>query len=69
MKTPTYDDLASHYTRLHHFQHLACIVGWDQAANMPPKGNEARAGALAELAALMHRMRTDTTLAERLARA
>jgi len=69
MKTPTYDDLTSHYTRLHHFQHLASIAWWDQAANMPPKGNEARAAALAELAALMHRMRTDTTLSERLLRA
>ena len=67
--TPTYDDLTSHYTRLHHFQHLASIAWWDQAANMPPKGNEARAAALAELAALMHRMRTDTTLQERLSRA
>jgi carboxypeptidase Taq len=69
MKTPTYDALATHYTQLHHFQHLASIVGWDQAANMPPKGNEARAAAMSELAALMHRMRTDTTLAERLQRA
>jgi carboxypeptidase Taq len=69
MKTPSYDELATHYGRLHHFQHLASIVGWDQAANMPPKGNEARAAALAELAALMHRMRTDTTLSERLLRA
>jgi carboxypeptidase Taq len=69
MTTPTYDDLAAHYTRLHHFQHLASIAGWDQAANMPPKGNEARAAALGELAALMHRMRTDTTLAGRIDRA
>jgi carboxypeptidase Taq len=69
MTTPSYDELAEHYTRLHRFQHLASIVGWDQAANMPPKGNEARAAALAELAALMHRMRTDTRLADRLARA
>ncbi|HEY6088146.1 MAG TPA: carboxypeptidase M32 [Burkholderiaceae bacterium] len=69
MKTPSYDELETHYTRLHRFQHLASIVGWDQAANMPPKGNEARAAALAELAALMHCMRTDTMLSERLARA
>jgi len=67
--SPTYDDLAIHYTRLHHFQHLASIAWWDQAANMPPKGNEARAAALAELAALMHRLRTDAGLADRLARA
>ncbi len=59
MKTPTYDDLADHYARLHRLQHLASIAGWDQAANMPPKGNEARAAALAELAALMHRLRTE----------
>jgi carboxypeptidase Taq len=69
MKTPTYDELANHCTRLHRLQHLASIAGWDQAANMPPKGNEARAAALAELAALMHRLRTDPSLADRLARA
>jgi len=64
-----YDDLVSHYTRLHHFSHVAAIAWWDQAANMPPKGNEARAAALAEMAALTHRMRTDPTLPERIARA
>ena len=32
---------------------------------MPPKGNEARAAALAEMAALLHRMRTDPRLARR----
>ncbi len=69
MKTPSYDDLASHHQRLHHYQHLASIAWWDQAANMPPKGNEARAAALAELAALMHGLRTDRTLSERIARA
>jgi carboxypeptidase Taq len=42
---------------------------WDQAANMPPKGNEARAAALAEMAALMHRLRTDPALADHIARA
>jgi carboxypeptidase Taq len=67
--TPAYDDLAAHFTRLHHFSHLGSIVHWDQAANMPPKGNDARASALAELAALMHRMRTETSLGERIVRA
>jgi carboxypeptidase Taq len=69
MATPAYDELTSHWRRLHHFSHLQSIAGWDQAANMPPKGNEARAAALAEMAALMHRMRTETTLPDRLARA
>jgi carboxypeptidase Taq len=63
MTTPAYDGLSRHYQRLHHYQHLAAIAGWDQAANMPPKGNDARSAALAELAALMHRMRTDGHLA------
>ena len=47
--TPAYDELAAHFTRLHHFAHLGSIVGWDQAANMPPKGNDARGKALAEI--------------------
>lgn len=63
MHTPAYDGLSRHYERLHHYQHLAAIAGWDQAANMPPKGNDARSAALAELAALMHRLRTDAGVA------
>ena len=67
--TPAYDALASTWTRMHHFSHLQSMAGWDQAANMPPKGNEARAAALAEVAALLHRMRTDAQLPGQLARA
>lgn len=67
--TPTYDELAATWTRLHHFGHLQSIAGWDQAANMPPKGNEARAAAMAEMAALLHRLRTDPKLPDQLARA
>jgi carboxypeptidase Taq len=67
--TPTYDSLAGTWTRLHHFGHLQSIAGWDQAANMPPKGNEARAAAMAEMAALLHRMRTEPALKDHLARA
>jgi carboxypeptidase Taq len=69
MNTPTYDDLSAHFTRLHHYAHLGSIVSWDRAANMPPKGNEARSSAMAELAALMHRLRTEPTLGDRIARA
>jgi len=61
--TPAYDQLTRTYTRMHHLGHLASLAGWDQAANMPPKGNEARAAALAEMAALLHRMATDPALA------
>ena len=69
MSTPVYDELAAHCTRLHHFEHLESIAYWDQAANMPSKGNDARAAALGEMAALMHRMRTDATLPDRISRA
>ncbi len=67
--TPSYDELAGTWTRIHHFSHLQSIAGWDQAANMPPKGNEARAAALAEMAALIHRLRTDPRLGHQLATA
>lgn len=67
--TPAYDELAATWLRLHRFQHLQSICWWDQASNMPPKGNEARAAALAEMAALVHRLRTEPALKDRLARA
>jgi carboxypeptidase Taq len=69
MSTPTYDELAGTWGRLHRLGHLQSIAGWDQAANMPPKGNEARAAAMAEMAALMHRLRTDPQLRDQLQRA
>jgi carboxypeptidase Taq len=67
--TPAYDELSTTWTRLHRLGHLQSIAGWDQAANMPPKGNEARAAAMAEMAALLHRMRTDAKLPDHLKRA
>ncbi|MFT3817122.1 MAG: carboxypeptidase M32 [Rubrivivax sp.] len=67
--TPAYDELASTHLRLHHLAHLQAIAGWDQAANMPPKGNDARAAALAEIAALLHRIGTDASLGVRIAAA
>lgn len=57
--TPAYDALTRAFTQLHHLGHLQSMAHWDAAANMPPLGNEARAAALAEMAALLHRMRTD----------
>ena len=67
--TPAYEELTGLWTRLHHLGHLQSIAGWDHAANMPPKGNEARAAAMAEMAALLHRMRTAPQLKDQLARA
>ncbi len=60
--TPQYNALAAHFSRLHRYEHVVSITSWDRAANMPPAGNDARAAALAEMASLMHSMRTDATL-------
>ena len=67
--TPTYDLLAANNLRLHHFGHLGAIGHWDRETQMPPKGIEARGAALAELAALMHRMRTEPRLRDDIDRA
>src|SRR3982751_3241426 len=61
--TPNYSQLCRVYSRLYRYNHLGAIVGWDRNAMMPPKGNEARAAAEAELNALIHRTRTDPQLA------
>lgn len=63
---PAFDALTATFARLHRYQHLAALAGWDQAAMMPPRGNEARAAALAELDVLMHRTLTDPAVAQRL---
>ncbi len=67
--TPAYNQLAGSFTRLHHLEHLQCIADWDRAAMMPAAAAEARAGALAELATLLHQQRTDPALAQALQRA
>ena len=67
--TPSYDTLTQTFTRMYRLQHLQSIASWDQAANMPPHGNEARAAAMAEMAALLHRMHTDPQLAQQLGKA
>ena len=67
--TPAYDQLVKLFQRLHHLEHLQAIAYWDQAAMMPRGSSEARAGALAEVATQMHRLRTDPGLPDLLARA
>lgn len=68
-QSPAYASLLARFTRLHRFAHLAAIAGWDQATMMPPKGNEARAAAQAELEVLMHATLTDPALAQELQQA
>ncbi|HEX4509987.1 MAG TPA: carboxypeptidase M32 [Burkholderiaceae bacterium] len=67
--TPAYAALARTYERLYRFGHLQSMAQWDQAANMPPKGNAARGMAMAEMATLMHGLRTDEKLRGEIARA
>ncbi|MEO8523580.1 MAG: carboxypeptidase M32 [Caldimonas sp.] len=69
MTSSAYQELTRHWTRLHRFSHLHSIAGWDRAAMMPTKGSEARAGALAEMDALLHGLRTEPRLATLLAQA
>lgn len=60
--TTAYSQLAATFTRLYRYSHLASLAGWDQAAMMPSKGNDARGAALAELQVLMHKTLTDSAL-------
>lgn len=64
--TPSYDALTQAFARLHRLQHLQSIAHWDSAANMPPRGSEARAAAMAEMSALLHRLATEPQLARQL---
>jgi carboxypeptidase Taq len=66
---PAYDELAAECARLHRFSHLQSIAQWDQAANMPAGGAPARAAAMAEMAALLHRLQTDGAWSARFERA
>ncbi len=61
--TPGYDRLTAVYQRVHRLDHVRSIAAWDQAANMPAKGSEARADAMAEMATLIHGLLTSTALA------
>lgn len=67
--TPAYDALMAQCARMARLEHLQAIAVWDRATQMPPKGNEARAAALAELSALLHRMRTEAAFGDGIVRA
>ncbi len=67
--TPGYAALTQVYQRLYRLGHLQQMADWDRAANMPPKGSEARTAAMAEMATLLHGLRTDPALKSHLARA
>jgi len=62
MSQSAYCDLCARHQRLHRLQHLQAIAQWDQSANMPSKGNEARSLAIAEMNGLLHQFATDPAL-------
>ena len=62
MNIPAYTALTQTFTRLYRLGHLSALAGWDQAAMMPPKGNEARGAAMAELQVVIHQTLTDAAL-------
>src|SRR5690349_12795871 len=66
---PAYDELARAWARSYRLNHLLAIASWDRAAMMPVNGNAARAAAIAEMDALLHRLRVDPRLEALLDRA
>ena len=56
--------LTTHSKKISHFNHLAAICGWDQAAVMPSGGNNARSEAMAELSVHIHSLHTQPQLAD-----
>ncbi len=64
-----FDQLKSHSKKISHFNHLAAICGWDQAAVMPSGGNQARSEAMAELSVHVHQLLTQPQLADWFAQA
>jgi carboxypeptidase Taq len=65
----SYRLLEEHQQRISHLRHTEAIIGWDEAAVMPPGGGEARAEALATLRGVIHERATDARLGELFANA
>lgn len=60
----SYTKLTDHFKKVSHFNHLAAICGWDQAAMMPSGGAQARSEAMAELSVHIHQLKTQPQLQE-----
>ncbi|MFZ2649889.1 MAG: carboxypeptidase M32 [Burkholderiaceae bacterium] len=63
MTASAYETLSLAWARMYRLAHLQSVAAWDSAAMMPPKGNEARASAMAKMEGLLHRMSTAPELA------
>ena len=62
MSKTAYETLCARHVRMYRLSHLHSIASWDQSANMPAKGNEARSLALAEMGGLLHQLATEPEL-------
>ncbi|MDL5031854.1 carboxypeptidase M32 [Pelomonas sp. APW6] len=62
MSKTAYSALCARHVRMYRLSHLHSIASWDQSANMPAKGNEARSLALAEMGGLLHQLATEAEL-------
>ena len=60
----SYQILEETFYRLAQLNHAGAILGWDQQVMMPPKGNEARGRAMAELQVLSSDIMQDPKLLE-----
>lgn len=69
MTTTTYQSITRTYQRAYRLSHLQAMANWDQAVNMPPKGNDARAAAMAEIATLLHELLTSPELGQQITQA
>ncbi len=67
--TSAYTELAAIHAGLHPWRHIDAMMSWDRDVMMPPRGNDARAGAMAALRALIHRTRSDPRIEDLLRRA
>ena len=65
----SYQELEDHFRGIADLNHARAILGWDEAAMMPPGGGEARASALAAIDVLVHQRQTDPRLTDLLSAA
>ena len=59
MRPVDYQHLESHYRQIHHLEHAAAILSWDEAVMMPPGGGVARGEASASLQRMIHELSSD----------
>lgn len=64
-----YKQLQEHFLQLSRLAHALTFLQWDQLVMMPPRGNEARSEAIAELSSLYHSQLTEPALADLLDKA